>query len=94
MRIKHVCEVCGKKALLTAEQGYELGWDYPPKMGAYKVISPRTCGDCPINNTLWWAMTVNGKQLADLNEKQVQTLNQILQEPESIMVKKGSIEWT
>lgn len=90
MRIKHVCEVCGKEELLTSEQGFEQGWDYPPKMGTYKVISPRKCGDCSINNTLWWVVTVEGRQLADLDEKQVQTLNQILQEPESIMLKKGA----
>ena len=86
MLIRHICEACGAEELLSSEQGYKQGWDYPPKMGTFKVISPRTCGNCSINSTLWWAMSVEGKQIADLNEKQVQTLNRILQEPESVTV--------
>jgi len=86
MLLRHICEACGKEELLTSEQGFEQGWDYPPKMGAFKVISPRTCGGCSIDKTLWWALTVEGKQATDLDEKQVQTLKRILQEPESIMV--------
>ncbi len=86
MLIRHICESCGVDELLTSEEGYKKGWDYPPKMGAFKVISPRTCGSCSIQSTLWWALRMEAKQIDDLDEKQVQTLKRILQEPESIMV--------
>ncbi|WP_419885704.1 hypothetical protein [Paenibacillus sp. B-A-8] len=86
MRLHHICEVCGKEEVLTPEQGHEQGWDYPPKMGQFKIVSPRTCGSCGIDLTLWWAISVEGKEPADLDEKQLQTLERILQEPESIMV--------
>ncbi|KUP22058.1 hypothetical protein [Paenibacillus sp. DMB5] len=86
MLLLHICEVCGKEEILTPEQGHDQGWDYPPKMGGFKVVSPRTCGNCSINGTLWWAFSVEGKQPDDLDERQLQTLNRILQEPESIMV--------
>jgi|GEM_PF-3445179 len=36
--IRHICEACGAEELLTSEQGYDEGWDYPPKMAAFKVI--------------------------------------------------------
>jgi hypothetical protein len=86
MILRHICEVCGKEELLTPEQSHEQGWDYPPKMGQFRVLSPRTCGDCSINQTVWWSVAVDKKQPADLNERQVEALNRILQEPESIMV--------
>ncbi|GMK39084.1 hypothetical protein PCCS19_21380 [Paenibacillus sp. CCS19] len=86
MRLRHICEVCGKEEILTPEEGFEQGWDYPPRMYQFKSVSPRTCGGCGIDRTLWWALIVEGKQPADLNEKQLQTLNRILHEPESIMV--------
>lgn len=38
---RHVCEVCGKTEDLTSEQGFEQGWDYPPRMGIFGVVSPR-----------------------------------------------------
>jgi hypothetical protein len=85
MRLRHICEVCGKEEILTPEEGFDEGWDYPPRMGEFKTVSPRTCGNCSINGTLWWVMSMEGKQIDDLNEKQLQTLKRILQEPKSIM---------
>lgn len=35
MHLKHICEVCGVEEILTPETGFEAGWDYPPKMGAF-----------------------------------------------------------
>lgn len=86
MLLRHICEVCGKEERLTPEQGFEQGWDYPPKMGEFKIVSPRTCGNCGINDTLWWILSVERKQPSDLNEQQLQTLNRILQEPDSILI--------
>lgn len=49
----HYCEVCGKKNFITAKEAYDSGWDYPPLIGAFKMLSPRTCGDCPMAQTLF-----------------------------------------
>lgn len=66
----HVCEVCGKEEILTANQAFALGWDYPPKMGKYGVVSACTCGSCTIDKTVWWALTVEGKSLDELTDSQ------------------------
>ena len=55
----HICEVCGKTQELTAEAAFNAGWDYPPKMGAFAVVSTRICDDCPMTKTLWWRLTQN-----------------------------------
>ena len=85
MLLRHICESCGKEELLTSEDGYNQGWDYPPKMGAFGIISPRTCGDCGINTTLWWEITCNKTPPDKLNDKHKETLKRILAEPESII---------
>lgn len=88
-RLIHVCEVCGKTEILTPDEAFEAGWDYPPRMGCFGVVSPRTCGDCPIDRTLYWAlMTGEIKNREDLSEKQKETLDRILNEPYSIIPKE------
>lgn len=87
MELWHVCESCGKKEILDSEVAFNEGWDYPPRMGAFGVVSPRTCGTCTIDNTLWWALMVDKVSAADLNDKQKATLERIVNEPESILVK-------
>ncbi len=52
----HVCEVCGKRETLTAAEAFRAGWDYPPRMGGFGLIGPRTCGECQMKDTVWWAM--------------------------------------
>ena len=32
MKLRHICEVCGKEEILTPEEAFEKGWDYPPMM--------------------------------------------------------------
>jgi hypothetical protein len=88
-KILHVCEVCGKKELLTPEEGFEKNWDYPPKMGQFGIVSPRTCGDCAITDTVWWAVVVEKKSSADLTDKQKKTIQRILQEPHNLYVKES-----
>ncbi|WP_334145716.1 hypothetical protein [Muricomes intestini] len=83
--IRHICENCGKEEVLCSEDGFNQGWDYPPKMGAFKVISPRTCGDCGIQTTLWWEITCNKTPPDQLNARHQETLKRILTEPESIL---------
>jgi uncharacterized protein CbrC (UPF0167 family) len=84
MLLRHICENCGKEEVLTSEEGFHKGWDYPPKMGAFGVISPRTCGDCGIETTLWWELTINKTPMEKLSPKHHETLKRILDEPESI----------
>jgi hypothetical protein len=86
MLLLHVCEVCDMKTTLSPNQAYEQGWDYPPKIGSYGVVSPRTCGSCSITGSLWWAMTMEGKQIDDLSQQQRETLHRIFNEPDSIAV--------
>ena len=82
----HICEVCGKTEVLTPEEAFFQGWDYPPRMGAFEIVSPRTCGNCVITGTLWWALqTGKIKSMSNLNEQQKEVLTRIQNEPESII---------
>jgi hypothetical protein len=86
MILLHVCEVCDKSETLDIASAFEQGWDYPPRMGAFGIISPRTCGSCGIEDTLWWQLMVDKVDVKDLDEKYKKTLTRILAEPESITV--------
>lgn len=83
----HICESCGKTELLTPDEAFKAGWDYPPRMGAFGILSPRTCPTCTIYKTVYWELTANGKDVGDLSRKQQETIVRILNEPESIMVR-------
>lgn len=69
----HYCEVCGKKEFLTDEDAFNRGWDYPPKMGFFGLLGPRTCGNCQMRDTLYWKIQTSGKLPivieGDLNDK-------------------------
>ena len=41
----HICEVCGRREILTPEEGYEKGWDYPPSTCSFGSIAPRKYGN-------------------------------------------------
>ncbi len=81
----HVCEVCGKTEILTPEKAFEDGWDYPPRMGCFGLVSQRTCGDCSITQTAWWALAVEGKDASELTDAQKETVTRIVNEPASIL---------
>ena len=83
--LRHICENCGKDELLTIEEAFRQGWDYPPKMGSMGVVSPRTCGECAIDTTLWWALACEKIPPEELGEKHRRTLQRILNEPSSIL---------
>lgn len=38
----HYCEVCGKREFLTAKDAFDSGWDYPPRMGHFGLLGPRS----------------------------------------------------
>jgi hypothetical protein len=85
MKLIHICEVCGKQEILDSETAYsQEGWDYPPIMGKFKIVSPRTCGSCPVNLTLWWELTVNKTPVDELPDRHKDTLYRIFHEPDII----------
>lgn len=86
MKLRHICEVCGREEILTPEEAFNAGWDYPPKMGSFGIVSQRTCPHCPVNKTAWWAIVVEHEHPNALPDKQKAVINRILQEPESILV--------
>lgn len=88
-KLLHICEVCGKTEVLTPQDAYDAGWDYPPIMGQFGVVSPRKCPDCGIEGTVWAALTLQNKKPEELSEAQLQTLMRILGEPASILIEKG-----
>ena len=79
-KFEHICEVCGITKVMTPQEAFEEGWDYPPLMGSFGVISPRTCGNCLITETAWWALVHDKKQMKDLSNKQKETIQRILNE--------------
>ena len=76
----HICEVCGKTESLTSAEAYNAGWDYPPQMGEWGVVSPRTCQRCGMDATVWWALTTDKKTVADLTPEQLATVARIRDE--------------
>ena len=84
-KLIHICEVYGKTEILTPEEAFNEGWDYPPRMGGFGIVGPRTCGDCPINLTVWWALVAEKKSVSELSQQQKETIKRIQGEPESII---------
>lgn len=86
VKLHHICEICESEAWLTPEEGFDEGWDYAPRMYPFKVISPRTCGNCGgIEETAWYEICVKHKRFDELTDKQKQTVMRIYNEPESIL---------
>lgn len=84
-KLIHICEVCGKTEILAPEEAFNDGWDHPPRMGSFGILGPRTCGDCPINLTVWWALVSAKKLVSKLSQQQKETIKRIQVEPESII---------
>lgn len=84
-KLIHICEVCGKTEIVTLEEAFNNGWDYPPRMGSFGILSPWTCGNCPINLTTWWALVSEKKTVQELSQKQRETIKRIQGEPERII---------
>ena len=51
-------------------------------------MSPRICGDCPINLTVWWALVSEKKSVSELSQQQKETIKRIQGEPASIIPKE------
>ena len=80
----YTCEVCGKIEVLTPDDAYKSGWDYPPFMGAYGIVSPRTCPDCQMMDTAWAALMLKKIPYEELSDRQKETIKRILDEPGSM----------
>lgn len=85
-RFHHVCEVCSKDLITTPDDAYAAGWDYPPRMGSFGVVSPRVCPKCLMNQTVWWALMMDGFTEDMLTDKQRAVIARIQAEPESLML--------
>lgn len=87
----HYCEVCGKKEYITAEQAFDSGWDYPPNIGFFGLLGPRTCGKCALKDTLFWKVNNENKVPIPvviegmLTEEEKITWRRIKAEPESLL---------
>lgn len=84
----HICEVCGKTEILTPQEAFDQGWDYPPLMGSFGIVSPRTCPDCGMMDTAWAAITLKGIDPEKLPEQHKQTIMRIIQEPDILLTDK------
>ena len=88
-KLVYICEHCGNVARYqTPEEAFNDGWDYPPKMGSFGVISPRTCGNCTIDTTVYWKLVAEHVAPEDLELKDKETLIRIINEPESILAQE------
>ena len=82
---RYVCEKCGRTGWYQdPEKAFLEGWDYPPHMGKYGIVSPRTCPDCDMTDTLWWKMCMEYKSAEELDEAERIVLKRILEEPDSL----------
>lgn len=82
------CEVCKTVAHLTDEAAFQEGWDYPPFMGPWQVIAPRTCPNCGMQDTVWWALTT--KQ--ELTEEQIKWAEKVMAQTGPIIGKEANGE--
>ena len=84
----HYCEVCGTKAYCTAQEAFDDGWDYPPQIGSFGLLGPRTCGKCGITNTLFWKVQQQTLPIVlenVLTEEELEIWQRIKTEPESLL---------
>ena len=84
----HCCEVCGKKVFCTAQEAFDSGWDYPPQIGNFGLLGPRTCGQCGLTGTLFWKVHQQILPLvieSNLTEDELIVWRRIKGEPESLL---------
>lgn len=70
------------------QEAFEAGWDYPPKIGTFGLLGPRTCGNCLLTDTLFFRVYQQENSIVierNLTEKEAQTWQRIKNEPESLL---------
>ena len=88
----HYCEVCGKKEFITAQDAFDSGWDYPPNIGYFGLLGPRTCGNCQLTDTLYWKVHTGPLPIVverELTPEELVTWKRIKAEPESLLTEEG-----
>jgi len=84
----HVCEVCGKREFISAQEATKGGWDYPPHIGSFGLLGPRTCGDCSLTDTLFWKVHQQSLPIvieSQLTKEEMITWRRIKYEPQSLL---------
>lgn len=84
----HYCEACGEKVFCTAQEAFDAGWDYPPRIGNFGLLGPRTCGNCGLADTLFWKVQQQSIPLViegNLTDDELVTWQRIKNEPESLL---------
>lgn len=76
-----LCEVCGREDNCTDAEAYSAGWDYPPFMGVWGIISPRTCPNCTIDKTAYWfLLSRSAEDQTPIPENHLTTIKRIMAE--------------
>jgi len=80
------CEVCGREAVTTAEEAFDAGWDFagPGGTSPAGVLTPRKCGNCSLDQTVWWRLVVDHAAPGDLTPREREVVARILRETESL----------
>lgn len=84
----HYCSGCGTKIYCTAQEAFDAGWDYPPRIGAFGVLGPRTCGNCNMIDPLYLKVMKQKIPIvieSNLTKKELRTWQRIKNEPESLL---------
>ena len=88
MRLVHICDGCGVRAVLTPDEAFDLGWDHPPRVGAFGPLTPRLCPNCDITKSVWWALMMLADGIGPmLTAQQIATIDRVAGEPETILVR-------
>ena len=78
-----VCENCGKVKIFEDGDGpFNAGWDWPPRMGFWGIVSARTCGDpgCNITTSVWSRLNTKEENPPELTQHQRDTIERIVLE--------------
>lgn len=81
----HICEVCDRTEVLSPDEAFNAGWDYPPRIGKFGVLSPKTCGSCSMIDTVYWKLVTGEINANNLTDKQMKTIERIKGEPFSLI---------
>ena len=85
-KFRYICETCGREEIMTSDDAHDKGWDYPPRMGTYGVLSPRTCPRCAISTTVYWKVAVGHVPFNELSQHDIGVIQRIQSEPASLKV--------
>lgn len=85
MKYKLICEGCGREQIYdNLEDAHNDGWDYPPYIGEFGILTPRTCPDCDMTKTVWFKLQNSDR----INIHDLKVIERIKNEPESLYVEE------